>query len=52
MGRKALITCADRYMGPAIRKKFESIGLTVLPSFESLKSERAVDDLLNCCGGT
>ena len=42
MGRKALITCADRYMGPAIRKKFESIGLTVLPSFEALKSESAV----------
>ena len=50
MGRKVLITCADRYMGPAIRKKFESIGLTVLPSFEALKSESAVDDLLSCFG--
>jgi 2-keto-3-deoxy-L-fuconate dehydrogenase len=48
--RKAVITCADRYMGPAIKRKFESVGINVFASFEELQSEDAVADLVNCAG--
>ena len=50
MGRKAVITCADRYMGPVIKRKFESVGINVFASFEELQSEDAVADLVNCAG--
>jgi len=50
MGRKAVITCADRYMGPVIKRKFESVGINVFASFEELQSEDAVADLVDCAG--
>ena len=50
MGRQAVITCADRYMGPVIKRKFESVGINVFASFEELQSEEAVADLVNCAG--
>ncbi len=37
--RTALITCADQYMGPAIKTKFLALGLDVVAAESGLLSE-------------
>ena len=50
MTRKAVITCSDRYMGPAIKAKFENLGITVVASNEAMQSENDVDELITAVG--
>lgn len=42
-GRTALISCCDRYMGKAIKDKFESIGITVVAGEYPMESQASVE---------
>ena len=44
--RTALITCADQYMGPAIKTKFLALGLDVVAAESGLLSEQAANELV------
>ena len=48
--RTALITCADKYMGEAVRQKFESLGIRVIPGPSPMTTEAEVDELLSRAG--
>ncbi len=48
--RKTLITCVDRYMGPAIRHKFEALGMDVVGGGELMRSEADCQHLLDQAG--
>ena len=48
--RTALITCADQYMGPAIKTKFIALGLDVVAVESPLLSEQAAKDLVTSVG--
>lgn len=44
--RTALITCIDKYMGEAIKQKFESLGIDVITGSSPMNSETDVDELI------
>jgi 2-keto-3-deoxy-L-fuconate dehydrogenase len=44
--RTALITCIDKYMGPAIKRKFESLGIKVVAGRLPICSEDEVNALV------
>lgn len=48
--RTALITCADQYMGPAIKTKFMALGLNIVAVESPLLSEQAAKDLVTSVG--
>ncbi len=48
--RRALITCADRYMGRAIAERFNAIGIEVIADESSLDSRAAVEALIDRVG--
>ena len=48
--RTALITCIDRYMGTAIKKKFESLGINVVAGKSPMTTETEVNDLISSAG--
>jgi 2-keto-3-deoxy-L-fuconate dehydrogenase len=48
--RTALITCIDRYMGPAIKQKFESLGINVVTGEGPMNSEAEVVELVRAAG--
>lgn len=48
--KTVLITCADRYMGPVIRAKFEALGHTVICGDSPMLSESEVDSLVARAG--
>jgi len=48
--RIALVTCVDRYMGHAIKDKFESLGITVVSGPSSMTTEAEVSELVNNAG--
>jgi 2-keto-3-deoxy-L-fuconate dehydrogenase len=48
--RTALITCVDHYMGPAIRDKFEAIGIRVIAGASPMQSEDEVNELVAQAG--
>lgn len=48
--RIALITCVDRYMGQAIREKFEEIGIEVVTGDSPMTSEAEVTELVSKAG--
>ena len=48
--RTALITCADRYMGPAIRKKFEALGFKVITGDYPMTSQQDCEALVSSAG--
>jgi NAD(P)-dependent dehydrogenase (short-subunit alcohol dehydrogenase family) len=45
-GKRVLITCADQYMGPAIRERFEVEGAELVISDNPLLDQESVDTLL------
>ncbi|MFT4863614.1 MAG: 2-keto-3-deoxy-L-fuconate dehydrogenase, partial [Pseudohongiellaceae bacterium] len=48
--RTALITCVDRYMGGAIKTKFEALGIKVIGSNYPLESQDAIEKLVSEAG--
>jgi len=48
--RTALISCVDRYMGQAIKEKFESIGIDVIGGASPMTSETEVNELVANAG--
>lgn len=48
--RTALITCVDKYMGEAIKQKFESLGIHVISGASPMTTEAEVDELLSRAG--
>lgn len=48
--KTALVTCADRYMGPAIRRRFEADGLNVIASTGALTSQEECEELVAAAG--
>lgn len=44
--RRALITCADRYMGPAIAARFAELGYELICDTGPLHQQSAVEALL------
>jgi 2-keto-3-deoxy-L-fuconate dehydrogenase len=48
--RKALITCAESYMGPTIREKFAADGIEVFSSSELLRSQEECEALIERAG--
>ena len=48
--RTALITCIDRYMGPAIKEKFEELGINVIAGTSKMQSEEEVTELVARAG--
>ena len=48
--RKALITCAESYMGPTIREKFVADGIEVFSSSELLRSPEECEALIERAG--
>lgn len=50
MKRTALITCVDRYMGNAIQKKFESLGINVVTGNSPMTTEIEVNELVSNAG--
>ena len=48
--RTALITCCDRYMGNAIKKQFEEIGITVIAGPTEMHSEQDVNEAIANAG--
>ena len=48
--RTALVTCIDRYMGPAISEKFEEIGINVIAGPSDLHSEAQINKLVADAG--
>lgn len=48
--KRVLVTCADKYMGPAIEKLFKAEGALVQTSVDSLLDQESVDGVLSTCG--
>ena len=48
--RTALVTCCDRYMGKAIREKFEELGIKVIAGPSLMHSEQDVNKLVANAG--
>lgn len=48
--RTALVTSIDRYMGPAIKQKFEELDINVIAGPSSVRSENEVNDLVAMAG--
>ena len=48
--RTALITCAERYMGPAIKEKFEALGITVVTGSNPMTSQKECEELIKSLG--
>ena len=48
--RTALITCVDRYMGAAVRDKFESIGIHVVTGDYPMSTQAECEKLINAAG--
>lgn len=48
--RTALITCCDRYMGKAIQKKFESLGIKVIKGEYPMESQESAEALIENTG--
>lgn len=48
--RSALITCVDRYMGEAIKKKFESLDIKVVSGSSPMESEADCEALVESAG--
>lgn len=48
--RTALITCVDRYMGLAIKKKFESLGIKVVSGPHPMQTQEEVEALIASAG--
>ena len=48
--RTALVTCSDRYMGKAIREKFEELGIKVIAGPSLMHSEQDVNELVANAG--
>ncbi len=48
--RTALITCVDRYMGEAIKVKFEALGIQVVTGGSPMESETDLEALVNRAG--
>ena len=44
--RTALITCIDRYMGPAIKEKFEELDISVIAGSSPMQSEAEIEQLI------
>ncbi len=44
--RTALISCADRYMGPAIKKIFEELGIRVISGPSRMQDEKEINQLV------
>lgn len=49
-GKRVLVTCADRYMGPANVAIFEREGAELITSTDRLLDQQAVDELLASAG--
>ncbi len=50
MGKKALITCVERYMGAAIKEKFEADGIEVVTGSYPMHSQAACEELVKSAG--
>ncbi len=48
--RTALITCVDKYMGEAIKQKFESLNIDVITGASPMTSEAEVNELVSNAG--
>ncbi|HAJ75065.1 MAG TPA: short-chain dehydrogenase, partial [Gammaproteobacteria bacterium] len=48
--RTALISCAGRYMGPAIKEKFESLGITVVSGDYPMTTQTDCEELVSAAG--
>ena len=48
--RTALITCVDRYMGEAVRDKFESIGINVVAGDYPMSTQTECENLIDAAG--
>lgn len=48
--RTALISCVDRYMGRAIKQKFETLGINVVSGDSPMTSEAEVNELVSNAG--
>lgn len=48
--RTALVTCTERYMGSAIKRKFESIGISVIAGEYPMTTQSDCEDLVNSAG--
>jgi 2-keto-3-deoxy-L-fuconate dehydrogenase len=48
--RRVLITCADRYMGPAIQKKFQNLDFDVIAGPSPMTTENQVAEVVDAAG--
>ena len=48
--RTALVTCCDRYMGAAIKEKFEKLDINVIAGPSFMRSEKEVNELVANAG--
>ncbi|MDP6415091.1 MAG: SDR family oxidoreductase [Gammaproteobacteria bacterium] len=48
--RTALISCVGRYMGPAIKEKFESLGITVVSGGYPMTTQTDCEELVSAAG--
>lgn len=48
--RTALITCVDKYMGEAIKQKFESLDIRVIAGTSPMTTEAEVNELVSSAG--
>jgi len=48
--RRVLITCADRYMGPAIQKKFQNLDFDVIAGPSPMTTESQVAEAVDAAG--
>ena len=48
--RTALISCAGRYMGPAIKEKFESLGFSVVSGGYPMTTQTDCEELVSAAG--
>jgi len=48
--RRVLITCADRYMGPAIQKKFQNLHFEVIVAPSPMISEDQITNVIDAAG--
>ena len=48
--RRVLITCADRYMGPAIQKKFQNLDFDVIAGPSTMTTENQVAEVVDAAG--
>ena len=48
--RRVLITCADRYMGPAIQRKFQNLDFDVIAGPSPMIAENQVAEVVDAAG--